>query len=86
MQIRYALLLIVSLLTSGCLPQSEDESFNAKQEGKPGWSRYEEYATFESVALSTVYDAAKAGLSDAGFVLRKADLEKRVVFGEHGMA
>jgi hypothetical protein len=68
------------------LPQSASEvEFENQPEGKTGWSRYEESATLQSIDLRTAYDAAKAGMADAGFVLQKADYAKGVVLGEHGM-
>lgn len=84
-------LCVLLLFSCGCasvhsLPKSANQvNFDARQEGKTGWSRYEEFATFESVDLKTVYEAAKAGLADAGFTLQKADYDNRVVMGEHGM-
>jgi hypothetical protein len=35
--------------------------------------------------MKDAFDAAKAGLSDAGFALRKADFAARTVIGAHGM-
>jgi hypothetical protein len=79
------------LIASGCasmnsLPQSADEvDFDSGVEGKTGWSAYEEITTFPGVTMRDAFDAAKAGLGDAGFALRKADYEKRMVLGAHGM-
>ena len=83
----FALLMLLSgCATVSSIPKSAKEiDFNSKEEGKTGWSRYEEYATFEFTSLKTVYDAAKSGLAEAGFSLRKANYENRVVIGEHGM-
>jgi hypothetical protein len=81
----------LALLASGCastrsLPASADlAGFDSGQEGKTGWSEYQEITTFPGVSVRTAFDAAKAGLGDAGFALRKADLEKRMVTGAHGM-
>ena len=76
---------------SGCasvssLPQSADlVTFEGAPEGKTGWSEYQEVATFPGISLRTGFDAAKAGLADAGFALRRADFEQRTVIGAHGM-
>jgi hypothetical protein len=81
----------VLVLASGCasvssLPQSADEAgFDSGVEGKTGWSEYQEVTTFPGVSLRVAFDAAKAGLSDAGFALRKADFDRRMVIGAHGM-
>ena len=89
--IKYCLLLLSVLFLVGCatvssMPKSaKDVNFNLSKEGKTGWSRYEEYAKFESTDLKTVYDAAKAGLASADFILKRADYDNRVVIGEHGI-
>ena len=81
----------LALFASGCastrsLPASADlAGFDSGQEGKTGWSEYQEITTFPGVSVRTAFDAAKAGLGDAGFALRKADFEKRMVTGAHGM-
>jgi len=88
---KIVLVLLMCSLLNGCaslnsLPKSaKDIDFSSRKEGKTGWSRYEEYATFESVDLKTVYEAAKVGLADAKFTLKKADYDKGVVMGEHGI-
>ena len=81
----------LAVLAAGCastrsLPESADVAgFDSGVEGKTGWSEYQEVATFPGVSLRDGFDAAKAGLGDAGFALRKADFEKRMVVGAHGM-
>lgn len=83
-------LLALSVLC-GCahtsmLPKSAAEvPFDTGREGKVGWSSYREKALFRSTSVQRVYEAAKAGLGDAGFALRRADLPSGVVIGEHGM-
>ena len=85
------LVTIVTFAVSGCasvssLPQSADDAgFDSGVEGKTGWSEYQEVTTFPGVTVKTAFDAAKAGLADAGFALRSANLEKRTVIGAHGM-
>jgi hypothetical protein len=54
-------------------------------EGKTGWSKYEQTEIFNGYTPNQMYDAAKSGLGRAGFALRKADLSKGYVIGEHGM-
>lgn len=78
-------------LTGGCasinsLPQSAAEvDFDASQEGRTGWSRYEETMLFRGADARTVYLAAKAGLADAGFTIKRANFEQGMAIGEHGM-
>lgn len=79
------------VLPSGCvsinsMPQSAIEvSFDSSDEGRTGWSRYEETTFFRGANRRTVYLAAKAGLADAGFTIKRANFEKGMAIGEHGM-
>ena len=88
---RSIIVVLLTVLLSGCatissLLQSPTEiNFNQQIEGKPGGSKYEEQYTFNDVKLIDVYEAAKAGLASANFALRKADLSKGLIVGEHGM-
>ena len=82
---------VAAFVLGGCasvssLPQSASEAnFDAGTEGKTGWSEYQEVATFAGVSTRVAFDAAKAGLSDAGFALRSAEFSKLTVTGAHGM-
>jgi len=67
------------------LPKSATEVNFEAAEGKTGWSKYEHVETFHKYNIDQIYDAAKVGLGDAGFSLRKADKSKGFVIGEHGM-
>ena len=73
----------LAALNSGCAsmgslpPSAEQAGFDSGTEGKTGWSEYKEVATFPGVSLRTAFDAAKAGLGDAGFALRKADFDRK---------
>lgn len=86
-------LIIILLLVplTGCasvsmLPQNSREvEFGGGPEGKTGWSSYREEATFRNVDKDTLIEAAKVGLGNAGFSLRKVDKVEGIVFGEHGM-
>lgn len=77
--------------TGGCvsinsMPQSASEvSFDSSEEGRTGWSRYEETMLFRGADARTVYLAAKAGLGDAGFTIKRASFDNRMAIGEHGM-
>ncbi len=79
------------LLLSGCvsiksLPQSSSEAnFNPEKEGRTGWSKYEEVFFFKGVDKRTAYLAAKAGLADAGFTIKRASYKKLFAIGEYGM-
>ena len=82
--------LICALYLAGCasissLPQSASQANFNDAEGKTGWSKYEDVLFLEGVDEKTAYLAAKAGLADAGFTIKKADHEKGAVFGEHGI-
>lgn len=91
---RYGILssaILALFFLSGCvsissLPQSADAvEFDQSAEGRTGWSKYEEVARFNRMDLRTVYLAAKSGLAEAGFSIKRADYESRMVIGEHGM-
>lgn len=89
--VRAVLCTSVLLLAGGCvstniLPQSAEEAnFDSGTEGKTGWSKYEEMARFEGVTREEVFNAAKSGLGHAGFALVRADIDKGLVMGKHGM-
>ena len=88
---RLILLGWVSLLTGGCasinsMPQSAAEArFDMSDEGRTGWSQYETTMRFRGVDKRTAYLAAKAGLGDAGFTIKRASYERGMAIGEHGM-
>lgn len=68
------------------MPQSAEEvSFSAADEGRTGWSKYEEVYFLKGVDRRTAYLAAKEGLATAGFTIKKANYEKGMAIGEHGM-
>ena len=91
--IRFAVLSIMlaaSLSFPGCatvgmLPQSAAEVDFDAPEGKTGWSEYRHVEVFRNQSVDTIYDAAKVGLGNAGFSLRRADKSLGFVIGEHGM-
>ncbi|MDD2707527.1 MAG: hypothetical protein PHV34_05910 [Verrucomicrobiae bacterium] len=75
-----------SCATSSMIPKSASEvNFGAGKEGKNGWSSYRENATFRGATVAKVIESAKAGLGDAGFALKRVDLNEGVVIGEHGV-
>ena len=88
---RLTMLLASTLAFAGCatvsmMPSTASEvQFGTEPEGKTGWSSYREEARFPAVPTPLVFEAAKAGLGDAGFALRKTNAAAGVVFGEHGM-
>lgn len=41
--------------------------------------------SFRGTDMRTAYLAAKAGLADAGFTIKRASFDKGMVIGEHGM-
>ena len=83
-------LAVASFAVSGCatvgmLPQSADDVDFDAVEGKTGWSEYRQVETFRNQTVDDIYDAAKVGLGNAGFSLRRADKSQGLVIGEHGM-
>lgn len=80
-----AILSLSGCATVGMVPQDVKEIDFDAAEGKTGWSQYQHVETFHGYNVDQIYDAAKVGLGNAGFSLRKADKSKGVVIGEHGM-
>lgn len=81
-----ATMLFAGCVSIGSLPQSATEAnFNPAQEGRTGWSKYEEVFVLKGTDIRTTYLAAKAGLSDAGFTIKRASSEKLFAIGEHGI-
>lgn len=86
----YIAVLLNAFLTScvsiNSLPQSASEiDFDSTKEGRTGWSQYEEVFFLKGVDQRTAYLAAKSGLANAGFTIKKSDYEKLFAIGEHGM-
>ena len=85
----WALSLLV--FSGGCasissLPQSASEvDFDSTLEGKTGWSEYQGVIEVARVDERTAYEAAKAGLRNAGFTVSRGDFENLTVMGQHGM-
>lgn len=84
------LVLSVAALLQACatvdmMPKSAQEIDFYGVEGKTGWSQYKHVENFRGYTKEQIYDAAKVGLGNAGFSLRKADFSKGLVIGEHGM-
>ena len=85
------LLVLGALLLSGCvssgsLPQSAAvANFDPVEEGRTSWSKYEEVFMLNGTDTRTAYLAAKSGLSDAGFTIKRASFDKLYAIGEHGM-
>lgn len=87
---KYIVLGMVSMVMVGCatvgsVPQSASLVNFDGVEGKTGWSEYKHVENFANYTPDQVYDAAKVGLGDAGFSLRRADKANGVVIGEHGI-
>jgi len=69
----------------GMLPKNSNEVNFDGVEGKTGWSQYQHNENFKNTTIDNIYEAAKIGLGNAGFSLRKADKSMGYVIGEHGM-
>lgn len=84
------LCVLTLFLFTGCmsvhsLPSSSSSiDFNNNNEGRTGWSKYEELYYLKGVGARTAYFAAKSGLSDAGFSIKIANYSKMFIAGEHG--
>lgn len=82
---------IFAIILTGCasinsLPQSAEEvTFELSDEGRTGWSEYQDTMYIKNADKQTAYLAAKAGLADAGFTIKKSSFDNLVVIGEHGM-
>jgi hypothetical protein len=77
--------MLTACATVGMLPKSAAEVDFDSQEGKTGWSEYKHVEIFRGQTIDDIYAAAKVGLGDAGFSLRRADKSLGYVIGEHGM-
>ena len=78
-------LILQACATVGMVPQDVSEVDFDAPEGKTGWSQYQHEETFRDYSADQIYEAAKVGLGNAGFSLRKADKSKGFVIGEHGI-
>ena len=85
------MIISLSLFTYGCtsinsLPQSSmNVSFGLQEEGRTNWSEYKDSMFFNGVDKRTAYLAAKSGVADAGFTIKKASFNNLAIIGEHGM-
>ena len=77
-------ILLQACATVGMVPHDVNEVDFDAAEGKTGWSEYQHVETFHGYNADQIYEAAKVGLGNAGFSLRKADKSKGTVIGEHG--
>lgn len=91
MKLPLPLFIALSSIIAGCaslnsVPQNaKDVDFHNKEEGRTGWSEYKDSVFFKNVDKQTAYLAAKSGLADAGFTIKKATYDKLTVIGEHGI-
>ncbi len=86
MFVLFLVLFLTGCVSIGSLPQAASEvNFDPGVEGRTGWSKYEEIFFLKNVDKRTAYLAAKAGLADAGFTIKKASFEKLYAIGEHGI-
>lgn len=68
------------------LPQNASSvDFSMDQEGRTGWSKYEDVLFLKGVDTRTAYLAAKSGLANAGFTIKRASYADLMAIGEHGM-
>jgi len=81
----FALFFLQSCATVGMVPDDVSKIDFDAEEGKTGWSEYQQVETFHGYNAEQIYSAAKIGLGSSGFSLRKANKSKGVVIGEHGV-
>lgn len=81
----FYILFLQGCATVGMVPHDVSQVDFDSAEGKTGWSQYQHVETFRGFSEDQIYEAAKVGLGNAGFSLRKADKSKGFVIGEHGM-
>jgi len=80
-----AVIFLQACASVGMVPHDVSAVDFDSAEGKTGWSKYEHVETFHGYNKNQIYEAAKVGLGNAGFSLRKADKSKGMVIGEHGI-
>jgi len=91
MNLPYIITLFAIALLTGCasinsLPQSAEEAnFERDLEGRTGWAEWQDTMYVKKIDKRTAYMAAKSGLSDAGFTIKRASFDKGFAIGEHGM-
>ncbi|MDA9818160.1 hypothetical protein N9C35_03880 [Flavobacteriaceae bacterium] len=84
--IAFCAVFLTSCISINSMPQSASEiDFDSTKEGRTGWSQYEEVFFLNGVDLRTTYLAAKSGLANAGFTIKRADYSELFAIGEHGM-
>ena len=85
------LLIFLTCLNSGCatlseLPQStKDVNFESKNCGRTAMWTYEDSAYFKNIDREMAFLAAKHGLSESGFVIRKTSYEDGYLLGYHDL-
>lgn len=88
--IRLSILAICVLCTScvslDSMPQSADEvDFTAERSGDTGWAQWQESITVRAASKEHVFNAARVSLNRHGYYVKRENLDKGVVIGEHGM-
>ncbi len=85
---RYFLIFIsiTACASISMLPKTADQiSFSEVNEGKTGWSQYQQYIRLKGVGIEKGYEAAKSALGESGFALKELNRSARRVVGEHGV-
>lgn len=82
--------MVVALVLTGCaslnsLPQSAGEVAFDRERGKTGWAEHRNNGVFQGYDGDQVFEAAKVGLERSGFAVKRADRERGMVLGEHGI-
>ena len=84
--ISIALLFGVGCASIGSVPTSiEGARFDNSVNGKVGWSRYQASELFSKINKSEALDAARFGLNQSRFVIKRYDPDTGYVIGEHGI-
>jgi len=83
--------IFIIVMLGGCVgldsvpKSSANVNFEPDLEGRTGWSKYEEVLFFRGVDKRTAYLAAKEGLAEAGFTIKRASYKDGAIIGEHGI-
>lgn len=80
------LLTLAACAPVSTLPRAASQAnFDPSVGGRTGWSEYEEVYMVYDTDLPTAFQAAKSGLTGAGFAIKEASLDKLYAIGEHGI-
>ena len=82
--------LVAALVLTGCaslnsLPRTASDVTFDGERGKTGWAEHRNNGVFQGYDADQVFEAAKVGLEQSGFAVKRADRARGMVLGEHGI-